>query len=399
MHWLWMSLFHAAAMGWNLLWALVLGFTFSGMLQVFVSKEQMSQAFGHTNLRSMLLATFLGGASSSCSYAAAATGRSALQKGAAFIPMLAFMFASTNLVIELGAVLWLVMGWRFVLAEAVGSFVLIGFVWLLGSLIFPKNLGQEAREHAENSGDEGGCEGHGGHDHHGGGEDHAHHHHSHDDPDNTDEAAKPFGEKIRQSHNWARVADSFFMDWQMLWKEIVIGFLIGGFLATLVPDAWWQSAFLTHAPAPVRLLENVVAGPILAGLSFVCSIGNVPVASLLWSGGISFGGVVAFLYGDLLVVPLVAAYRKYYGNRVAFYMVLGFFLSMVGSGLVVDGLFNLLGLVPRGPRPPSAIMHADFSWNYTTWLNLAALALSAWFVSLHVRRSGSDENADASHCH
>ena len=398
MHWLWMALFHSAAMGWNLLWALVLGFTFSGMLQVFVSKEQMSQAFGHTNLRSMLFATLLGGASSSCSYAAAATGRSALQKGAAFLPMLAFMFASTNLVIELGAVLWLVMGWRFVLAEAVGSFVLIGFVWLLGSLVFPKNLGQEAREHAERSGDEGGC-GHGDHDHHDGGEGHEHHHHSHDDSDNTDEAAKPFAEKIRRSDNWAKVADSFFMDWQMLWKEIVIGFLIGGFLATLVPDAWWQAVFLTHAPAPVRLLENVVVGPILAGLSFVCSIGNVPVASLLWSGGISFGGVIAFLYGDLLVVPLVAAYRKYYGNRVAFYMVLGFFLSMVGSGLVVDGLFNLLGLIPRGPRPPSAIMDAGFSWNYTTWLNLVALALSAWFVYLHVRRSKSSGHESGSHCH
>ena len=122
----------------------------------------------------------------------------------------------------------------------------------------------------------------------------------------------------------------------------------------------------------------------------MCSIGNVPVASVLWSGGISFGGVIAFLYGDLLVVPLVAAYRKYYGNRVAFYMTLGFFLSMVGSGLVVDLLFNVLGLVPRGPRPPSAIMHAGFSWNYTTWLNIAALLLSGWFVLLHVRRSRAE---------
>ena len=388
MQWLWMSLYHAAAMGWNLLWALVLGFTLSGMLQVFVSKEQMSRSFGQTNLRSMLLATFLGGASSSCSYAAAATGRSALQKGAAFIPMLAFMFASTNLVIELGAVLWIVMGWRFVLAEAVGSFVLIGFVWLLGRLIFPRNLGEEAREHAEKSGEEGGC-GHGGHEHHG--EGHEHHHHSHDDSENTDEAARPFGEKVRRMENWAKVADAFFMDWQMLWKEIVIGFLIGGFLATLVPDAWWRAVFLTDAPGPLRLLENVVVGPIIAGLSFVCSIGNVPVASLLWSGGISFGGVIAFLYGDLLVVPLVAAYRKYYGNRVAFFMTLGFFLSMVGAGLVVDLLFNLVGLVPKGPRPPSAILHAGFSWNYTTWLNIAALVLGGVFVFLHVRRSRSDE--------
>ena len=173
----------------------------------------------------------------------------------------------------------------------------------------------------------------------------------------------------------------------MLWKEIVIGFLIGGFLATLVPDSWWKAVFLTDAPAPLRLIENVVVGPIIAGLSFVCSIGNVPVASLLWSGGISFGGVIAFLYGDLLVVPLVAAYRKYYGNRVAFYMTLAFFLSMVGAGLVVDLLFNTLGLVPHGARLPSAIMHAGFYWNYTTWLNLAALALSGWFVYLRSRKA------------
>ena len=382
MHWLWMSLFHAAAMGWNLLWALVLGFTLSGMLQVFVSKEQMSRSFGETNLRSMMLATLLGGASSSCSYAAAATGRSALQKGAAFLPMLAFMFASTNLVVELGAVLWLVMGWRFVLAEVVGSFVLIGFVWVLGRLIFPEDIGKEAREHAEKSGGgEEGC-GHEGHAHH----------HSHGNGENSGEADEPFGEKVRLAKNWAKVADSFFMDWQMLWKEIAIGFLIGGFLATLVPDAWWKAVFLTSAPGPLRLVENLVVGPIIAGLSFVCSIGNVPVASLLWSGGISFGGVIAFLYGDLLVVPLVAAYRKYYGSRVAFYMTLGFFLSMVGAGLVVDLLFHAVGWVPAGPRPPSAILHAGFSWNYTTWLNLAALALSGVFVFLRLRRPEANEH-------
>ena len=298
--------------------------------------------FGKTNLRTMGLATFFGAASSSCSYAAAATGRSALQKGAAFIPMLAFMFASTNLVLELGAVLWIVLGWRFVLAEVIGSFVLIGLVWLLGKLIFPKTwarkLGNGPKRLATRKAAAMNTKHHH-HDHEG---------HSHED----DEQGATIGEKIRRGENWTKVADSFFMDWQMLWKEIVIGFLIGGFLATLVPDSWWKAVFLTDAPAPLRLIENVVVGPIIAGLSFVCSIGNVPVASLLWSGGISFGGVIAFLYGDLLVVPLVAAYRKYYGNRVAFYMTLAFFLSMVGAGLVVDLLFNALGLVPHGERLP-----------------------------------------------
>ncbi len=371
-NWLWLGLYHAAAMGWELLWALVLGFTLSGLLQVFVSKEQMTRAFGRTNLRSMALATIFGGASSSCSYAAAATGRSALQKGAALIPTLAFMFASTNLVIELGAVLWIVLGWRFVLAEAVGSVVLIAFLWVLARLIFPRDLEEDARRHAEQTGEEhAGCCGHEQHDH---GE-HAGH----------ESDAAP----ARTS--WQRVADSFVMDWQMLWKEIAIGFLIGGFLAALVPDDWWRALFLTSAPGPVRLVENVVAGPILAALSFVCSIGNVPVASLLWSGGISFGGVIAYLYGDLLVLPLVSAYRKYYGGRTAFYMTLVFFLSMVGAGLVVDLLFNALGLVPRGARPVSVAQMAGFDWNYTTWLNIPALLLAGWLIHLH-RPARSSKN-------
>jgi uncharacterized membrane protein YraQ (UPF0718 family) len=380
--WLWLGFYHAAAMGWGLLWALVLGFTLSGLLQVFVSKEQMSRAFGRTNLRSMALATLFGGASSSCSYAAAATGRSALRKGAALIPTLAFMFASTNLVIELGAVLWVLMGWRFVLAEAVGSLVLIALLWVLARLIFPRDLEEDARRHAEDTGESAGCCGHeSGHEHE--------HHHEH----GQETVAGTFAGRVRQPGNWRRVADSFVMDWQMLWKEIVIGFLIGGFLAALVPDAWWRAFFLTNAPGPLRLLENVVAGPILAAVSFVCSIGNVPVASLLWSGGISFGGVVAYLYGDLLVLPLISAYRKYYGARTAFYMTLVFFLSMVGAGLIVDLLFNALGLVPQGARPPSAVRMAGFAWNYTTWLNIPALLVAAWLVLLH-RRPGRGE-ADA----
>ena len=385
LHWLWLGLYHAAAMGWGLLWALVLGFTLSGVLQVFVSKEQMSRAFGRTNLRSMALATIFGGASSSCSYAAAATGRSALRKGAALIPTLAFMFASTNLVIELGAVLWIVMGWRFVLAEAVGSVVLIGLLWILARLIFPRDLEEEARRHAESAGEAGGRCSHDHGDAHGHGE-HDDHGQEHDDGPAT------FADRLAMPGNWRRVADSFVMDWQMLWKEIVIGFLIGGFLAALVPDAWWRAVFLTAAPGPWRLLENVVAGPLLAAASFVCSIGNVPVTSLLWSGGISFGGVVAYLYGDLLVIPLISAYRKYYGGRTAFYLTLVFFLSMVGAGLIVDLLFNALGLVPHGARPASLARMAGFAWNYTTWLNIPALALAGWFVYLH-RQGPKDEPA------
>ena len=304
MNWLFAGLYHAAAMAWETFWALVLGFAISGALQVFVSKDQMGRLFGRTNLRSMGLATVFGAASSSCSYAAAAAGRSAFKQGAALIPALAFMFASTNLVIELGAVLWLLMGWHFVLAEVVGSFVLIGLLWLLGRMIFPRNMEEQARRHVEGGEDEeGGCH------HQHGSEDHGGHEHMHHGSDDGAHTGK-----------WQALSNAFVMDWQMLWKEIVIGFLIAGFLAALVPADWWRILFLQNAPAPVRLIENAVVGPLIAAASFVCSVGNIPLASVLWSGGISFGGVVSFIFADLIVLPLVFIYRKYYGFRAAAYI-------------------------------------------------------------------------------
>lgn len=221
MHSIWMGIYHGFAMFWETLWALVLGFGISGALQVFVSKEQMSRAFGRTNLKTMLLATGLGAASSSCSYAAVAAGRSAFQKGAALIPALAFMFASTNLVVELGAVLWLLMGWRFVLAEVLGAFVLIGMMWLLMSIFFPKKLEEEARRRAETAV-----------------EDCAHHEHHYNHKDGA---------------KWRRLATAFWMDWRMLWKEIIGGFLIAGFIAALVPSNWWEALFLNSGSSWLRL--------------------------------------------------------------------------------------------------------------------------------------------------
>src|ERR1700730_2030691 len=278
MHLLWMGIYHGVAMFWETLWALVLGFGISAALQVFVSKEKMSQLFGRTNLKTMLLATGFGAASSSCSYAAVAAGRSAFQQGAALIPALAFMFASTNLVIELGAVLWLLMGWRFILAEVIGAFVLIGMMWWLMSIFFPNKLEDEARTHAETAT-----------------EDCAHHNHNH---------AHEGGGR------WTRLANAFWTDWLMLWKELAAGFLIAGFLAAFVPPDWWKALFVDGGNSFVRLIENAAVGPIIAILSFVCSIGNIPLASLLWANGISFGGVVSFIYADLLVVPLILIYWK-----------------------------------------------------------------------------------------
>ena len=361
MHTFWMGAHHALLMCWETGWALVLGFSVSAALQAFVGKEQMSRLFGHTDIKSVGLAMGFGAASSSCSYAAAAAARSAFRQGAALIPALAFMFASTNLVIELGAVLWLLMGWRFVLAELVGAFVLVAFVWTLIRLFFPAQIEQQARENAgggEADGEEGCCH----HDH--GGHDHTH------------------GE-AESNQRWTRMADAFVMDWQMLWKEILVGFLIAGYLMVLVSVDGWKALFLQSGPEWLRLIENAAVGPLIAVASFVCSVGNIPLANVLWSGGISFGGVISFIYADLLIVPLILIYRKYYGGRATLYLTVIFFLAMAGAGIVVDVLFGALHLLPTGPRPPSVVEQAHFTWNYTTWLDLAALVAAALLWRRH----------------
>ena len=367
--WLGRSLYESAAMFWEVLWALVLGFGVSALLQVFVSKDRMTQEFGRTSLRSVALATVFGGASSSCSYAATAAARTAFKKGAALVPTLAFMFASTNLVFELGIVLWVLMGWRFVLAEFVGAFVLIAVMWLLVRLTLPKGLEQQARDHEE-ADTHGGCC----HDHDGHGE-------------------APGG-RLRA------VADAFAMDWGMMWKEMAVGFVIAGLLAVLVPNQAWRAVFLTHTGSPaLRLVENAVVGPLIAVASFVCSIGNVPLASVLWAGGISFGGVISFLYADLIIVPLILVYGKYYGRRAAIYITLVLFAAMVVAGLSVDGLFSALHLVPTGPRPVSALSRARFAWDYTTWLDLAALAIAGFLALVRLRRKPATHAGQPQHEH
>jgi uncharacterized membrane protein YraQ (UPF0718 family) len=385
MDWLWLSFYHALAMLWATFWALVLGFTISGVLQVFVSKEQMRRAFGQTSLKSVTIATGLGAASSSCSYAAVAAARSAIQQGAALVPALAFMFASTNLVIELGAILWVLMGWQFVLAEIVGAFLLIIFMWLMIRLFLPKNIEVEIRAKMAKHEAQLHC--------HsaelattsdpGGGHEHANH--------RSGTGAE------QEDGRWTWVAHAFVTDWSMLWKEILGGFVIAGFLATLVPHDWWETLFLQSGPAVVRLIENALVGPIIAVFSFVCSVGNIPLASLLWAHGISFGGVISFIYADLLVIPIVMIYAKYYGARAAAWITGIFYGAMVLAGIIVDLVFNALGLIPQGSRPPSAIEHAHIIWSYTTWLDLIALIFASWLVILHFRSRGERNHVHACH--
>lgn len=356
MNWLWLSLYHAFVMFWETLWALVLGFGISAALQVFVSKERMRRAFGATNARTMLLATGLGAASSSCSYAAVAAGRSAFQQGAALIPVLAFMFASTNLVVELAAMIWVMLGWYFVVAEVIGAFVLIGLMWLVASRIFSRRIEEEARANAQSALETvGHCCGH--------------------EQNGSDDRRNSLG----------RLANAFVMDWQMIWKELVAGFLVAGFLSAVVPASLWKALFIETGPAWLRLIENAAVGPIIGMLSWVCSCANIPLASLLWSNGISFGGVIAFIYADLLVVPILLIYRKYFGGRAAFYIAIAFYVSMVGAGIIVDLIFAAAGWIPQGVRPPSAMEHAMVMWNLTTWLDLAAVAVAVWFLFLKLR--------------
>jgi hypothetical protein len=358
MDWFWNSLYHAAAMLWEMLWALVLGFGISAGLQVFVSKEKMADLFGRNGLREVLMAMGFGAASSSCSYAAAATTKTVFKKGAAFVPSLAFLIASTNIVIELGIVLWMLMGWRFVLAELLGAIVMVAAVWAIFAIHPPTKLIEAARKHSEK--DEGN------HEHSGG------------------------GEKSKA----AMVAGSFFMDVSMLWKEIVIGVLLAGFLMTLVPKEWWQAVFLSNGPYPLRLAENAVVGPLIAMASFVCSVGNIPLASLLWSSGSTFGGVIAFMYGDLIVLPLILAYRKYYGAKPAAYITLALFAAMVVAGILVDLLFAGVGIMPQGSRGNPAMSQAAFEWNYTTWLNIVAIFGGAWLAWLHFKDAPSGGHAE-----
>jgi uncharacterized membrane protein YraQ (UPF0718 family) len=364
MNLLWHGLYAAAAMFWETLWALVLGFSLSAFLQVFFRKAQITKRFGRAGWREVALATFLGAVSSSCSYAATATAKTFFKKGAALVPTLAFMFASTNLVLELGFILWILLGWTFVLAEAIGAFVLIGVMWLLVKLTLPKGLAETARAHVDR--EENSCG------------------HSHGQGMESNEAS--FKEKIRRRENWAQVAAAFFMDAMMLWKEIVVGFLIAGFLMALVPENWWGKLFVAHGTGFTRLVENATVGPLIAVASFVCSIGNIPLASLLWSSGISFGGVLSFIYADLIILPLILIYKKYFGAKAALYITAVLFVSMVGAGIIVDLVFGALGLIPS-VRPASAITEASFQWNYTTWLDFAAILLCGWLVRVHFKKT------------
>jgi uncharacterized membrane protein YraQ (UPF0718 family) len=394
---IWQGIEQSFLMAYEVWWALVIGFAISGIVQAWVPRARIQGALSGSGFGPIARATGLGAASSSCSYAAIAIARSLFAKGASAITALAFQFASTNLVWELGLVLWVLMGWQFTLAEFVGGIVMIALMAVMLRRFVSPALEARARVHAEEAAGEntGGCgHDHGTHDHgahiHGShdGHDHggSHDHHDHESPG----PERPLRESIRSADAWREVAGNFRMDWAMLWKEIAIGFLLAGFIG-LLGDDFFNVLFITDAPPLLRTLENVIVGPLIAVLSFVCSVGNVPLAAVLWSGGIGFGGVVAFLFADLIVIPIVLAYRKYYGNAFAFRITALMLVTIILAALIVDGVF---GLVPTGPRPTRTDVFGSVGLNYKLVLNVIATAIFLALVWLSRGSSGAGAGID-----
>ena len=360
---IWHGLRDSFLMAWEVWWALVLGFTISAIVQAWVPRERIESSMSGAGPRSITWAAGLGAASSSCSYAAIAIAKSLFQKGASAASALAFQFASTNLVWELGLVLWVLIGWQFTLAEFVGGIVMIVLMTVLLRLFVSPRLERRAREHAVKVD--------AGHQHHASG------------------SQLPWRERLTSVGAWSDVAHNFRGDWQMVWKEVGIGFLLAGFIAQL-GNGFFGKLFISSAPAPLPAIENVLIGPIIAVLSFVCSVGNVPLAAVLWSGGISFGGVLAFLFADLIVIPIVLIYRKYYGATFTVRIVALMFITMVIAALIVDGLFSALGLIPTGPRPTRADIFSSVQVDYKLALNLLGVAIFAAMFWLTARRGATD---------
>jgi uncharacterized protein len=349
-------------MAYEVWWALVLGFAISAIVQSWVPRERVESALSGSGIGPLARATGLGAASSSCSYAAIAIAKSLFQKGASAVTSLAFQFASTNLVWELGLVIWLLIGWQFTLAEFVGGFILIALMAILLRRFVSPKLEEQAREHAQHVQAE--------HQHHAVGE------------------SMSLRRRLTSSDAWSDVAHNFRADWKMLWKEITAGFLLAGFIGLLGND-FFNSLFIEDAPAGVKLIENVLAGPIIAVLSFVCSVGNAPLAAVLWSGGISFAGVIAFIFADLIVLPIVVAYAKYYGWAFALRITALMFVTIVLAALIVDGLFGLAGLIPD-TRPSRGDIFGSIELNYKLVLNVLGLAIFAALFYLTARRGATD---------
>jgi uncharacterized protein len=373
----------AGSMTWQVTWSLILGFTLAAIIQALVRKSTIARLLPDDSPRSLLIATGLGAASSSCSYAAVALARSLFRKGANFTAAMAFQLASTNLVIELGLILALLIGWQFTLAEFVGGPLIIIGVALLFRRFLTQRLLAEARAQADRA-VAGSMEGHAA-------------------MDMSVAGEESFAHRLASPAGFTSVSHNFVMEWAAILRDLAIGLLLAGALAAWIPDSFWQHVFLSGHPLAAKIVGPLI-GPLVAIVTFVCSIGNVPLAAVLWNGGISFGGVVSFIFADLLIVPILMIYRRYYGARTAWLIFGTFYATMVGAGYVIEVVFAPLGLIPSGPRHAHTGEIA-LSWNYTTVLNIVFLLVAAVLVWRFFTTGGRamlammGGSADADHDH
>jgi uncharacterized membrane protein YraQ (UPF0718 family) len=354
----------AFAMGWEILWPLILGFALSAIVEAVVSHSEMARLLPDDRPRSIATALALGAASSSCSYAAVALARALFRKGANFTAAMAFEMASTNLVAELSIIMLVFLGWQFTLAEFIGAPIMVGLLVLLFRRFLSRELLEEAREQAD-KGIAGRMEGH-----------------AEMDMSVTEGT---LWQRITSEQGLTAISHYFVMDWASVWLDIVGGLLIAGALAAWVPTEFWQSFFIVNHPLLAALWGPIV-GPLVAVISFVCSVGNIPLAAVLWNGGISFGGVIAFIFADLIILPILNIYRKYYGLKMAGFLFVTFYGAMAGAAFVVELLFGTLGLVPA--QRNARIAEASLVWNYTTWLNIVFLVLAGLLVWRFLKTGG-----------
>ena len=355
----------AGSMTWQITWSLILGFALSAIIQAVVRREAITRRLGNDRPATLALATGLGAASSSCSYAAVALARSLFRKGAGFTAAMVFEIASTNLVIELGIILALLLSWQFTVAEYVGGIVMIALLAVAFRLFVSENLVAAARLQAER-GIAGSMEGHAA-------------------MDMSVQSGGGFWRRLLSRDGYTAVSHIFVMEWAAVIRDIIIGLLIAGAIGAWVPDAFWRHLFLTGHPLAAALWGPVI-GPVISVLSFVCSIGNVPLAGVLWNGGISFGGVTAFIFADLIIIPILIIYRKYYGTRMMLTVLGIFYATMVIAGYVVEFLFRGLGLVPA--ERTARVGVTGLEWNYTTVLNIVFLLVAAALL-VRFYRSGA----------
>jgi len=348
--------FTTAGFFWMALWAFALGYVISSMIQVFVTEKKMQQTMGQKESKGVLLGTFFGFISSSCSFAALASTKSLFKKGASFVSSIAFLLASTNLVIELGIIISIFLGWQFVVGEYAGGILLIGISWLLIRLTNPKKLIEKARNNLKDKGDDG------------------------------DTDSKSWKKKIESETSWAKVSQQYGMEWKMVWKDVTVGFTIAGIVAAFVPDTWFETLFIGSGDGNtdfsfLQILEHIIVGPVAAFITFIGSMGNIPLAALLFGKGVSFAGVMAFIFSDLVVFPILRINAKYYGWKMSLFILFLLFTSLVGASLILHYSFDLIGILPD-PSQVTISENSYFKIDYTFFLNIAFLLISGFLIYL-----------------